>query len=499
MKKINLSIVTFITMVISTVILPNMIFACDSNAYKEYVESGIVYTLNELNHTASVSEVKNVNLEKVIIPENVKGYKVTRIAEKAFGKPTYKKWNSIILPNSIDEIGDRAFNFCPELKYIKFPDNLKSIGNESFRLCASLETLTIPDTVDAIGEEAFFGCISLKDINIPKNLSTLEKRLFQHCISLKGINIHKNVSKISPDIFDECGINLELKNTTVDESNATYKKENNSVINKKTGEKILEFPILNHRYIVKKNCAVKLLLVMKMFINNNANTCSVENFDKFCKWFLEKNSAKPKLLSIEEFEKATKNNMILYRGVSSNEYVNDFKSGKMFFSDNLSVERGNGIYTTSQYDHAKFWTFSTNPDDLKILKPYENDENLYNEMFYKLIPHGEVIKMFANDSAKILNNSDLREIKDLVFKMEPEKFKNVLAWRDCNFPRSCIKELNIFNTKEQLLFHNSGILTKLLGYDILYEKETNLLIDENGTPGDEYLVANPGVLNILAK
>lgn len=501
MKAIKFSMVLFTLIIIHFIIPSNKIFACDNNSYSktlEYIENDVVYTLNESNHTASVSEVKNVNLAEVIIPESVKNYKVVSIADKAFGKPVYKKWSTIILPDSIVKIGNRSFNFCPELKYVKLPNNLESIGNEAFRLCANLEALTIPDKVGSIGEESFFGCVSLKNINIPANLTVLEKGLFKHCISLKGINIHKNVSKISPDIFDECGVNLELKSTTIDDDNTEYKKQDNSIISKKTGEKILTFPTLNYKYVVKKYLATKLHLAMNNFIKNNASDCSVEDFDKLCKDFLEKNSSKPKLLSLEEFEKDVKNKTTLYRGISSKEYVNDFKSGKMFFSDNLSMERGNGIYTTSRYDHASIWIWSTNPNDWAAMEPYENDETLYNEMLYKLVPHGEVMKMFLNDSAKILNNSDLREIKDLIFKMEPEKFKNILSWRDCNFPKTSIKNLNIFNTKEQLLFHNSGLLTKLLGYDVLYEKETNAIIDNNGTLGDEYLVVNPGILSILA-
>lgn len=501
MKTIKSSIALFTLIIIHFIIPNNQIFACDNDNYpktSEHVENDVVYTLKESDHTASVSEVKNVNLAEVIILESVSDYKVTEIADTAFGKPVYKKWSTVILPDSIVKIGNRSFNFCPELKFVKLPNNLESIGNEAFRLCANLEALTIPDKVGSIGEESFFGCISLKNINIPTNLTVLEKGLFKHCISLKGINIHKNVSKISPDIFDECGVNLELKNTTIDDDNTEYKKQDNSIISKKAGEKILKFPTLNYKYIVKKYRAIKLRLAIKNFIKNNASDCSVEDFDKLCKDFLEKNSYKPKLLSLEEFEKNVENKMTLYRGISSKEYVNNFKSGKMFFSDNLSMERGNGIYTTSQYNHANIWIWSTDPNDWKAMEPYENDETLYNEMLYKLVPHGEVVKMFLNNSAKILNNSDLREIKDLVFKMEPEKFKNVLAWRDCNFPRISIKNLNIFNTKEQLLFHNSGLLTKLLGYDVLYEKETNAIIDNNGTLGDEYLVVNPGVLNILA-
>ncbi len=501
MRTIKSSIALFTLIIIHFIIPSNKIFACDNNSYSktlEYIENDVVYTLNESNHTASVSEVKNVNLAEVIIPESVKNYKVVSIADKAFGKPVYKKWNRVVLPDSIVKIGNRSFNFCPELKYVKLPNNLESMGNEAFRLCANLETLTIPDKVGSIGEESFFGCVSLKNINIPTNLTALEKGLFKHCVSLKGINIHKNISKISPDIFDECGANLELKNTTIDDDNTEYKKQDNSIISKKTGEKILTFPTLNYKYVVKKYLATKLHLAMNNFIKNNASDCSVEYFDKLCKDFLEKNSSKPKLLSLEEFEKNVKNKTTLYRGISSKEYVNDFKSGKMFFSDNLSMERGNGIYTTSQYDHASIWIWSTNPNDWKAMEPYENNETLYNEMLYRLVPHGEVIKMFLNDSAKILNNSDLREIKDLIFKMEPEKFKNILAWRDCNLPKTSIKDLNIFNTKEQLLFHNSGLLTKLLGYDVLYEKETNAIIDNNGTLGDEYLVVNPGILSILA-
>ncbi len=54
---------------------------------------------------------------------------------------------------------------------------------------------------------------------------------------------------------------------------------------------------------------------MNNFIKNNASDCSVEDFDKLCKDFLEKNSSKPKLLSLEEFEKDVKNKTTLYRGI----------------------------------------------------------------------------------------------------------------------------------------------------------------------------------------
>lgn len=107
MRTIKSSIALFTLIIIHFIIPSNKIFACDNNSYSktlEYIENDVVYTLNESNHTASVSEVKNVNLAEVIIPESVKNYKVVSIADKAFGKPVYKKWSTIILPDSIVKI-----------------------------------------------------------------------------------------------------------------------------------------------------------------------------------------------------------------------------------------------------------------------------------------------------------------------------------------------------------------------------------------------------------
>ena len=59
------------------------------------------------------------------------------------------------------------------------------------------------------------------------------------------------------------------------------------------------------------------------------------------------------------------------------------------------------------------------------------------------------------------------------------------------------EKILMFKTKEDLLFHNSGLLTKLLEYDALYEKETKAVIDETGNLGSEYLIINPNVLNVL--
>ena len=471
-------------------------YALSGVCFGKYVENGIIYKLNRRDKTASVADVQNLTTRKIVIPEKVNGFTVTKIEDRAFGKPRCKKWKIILLPDSITEIGNRAFSTCLELKYIRLPKNLSTIGAECFFYCANLHDIAIPESVSYIGEEAFFSCVSLKKVNIPKNLKVLEKGLFKHCVSLNGFYIHENVKKIHNDVFSECGINLDLNKTVVDDCNPFYKKQDNFIIDRKNNLKVISFAIKNEEYKEKIEFANKLYAKMQVFLKKYKN-CATEKFDDECLIFLKSISNPQKLLAKEEFEKNAKNKLILYRGVSRKEYADNFKSGKLFFATNLRNECGSGIYTTPEHRHAEIWIWSSNPDDYKVLEQYEHDNKLYEEMAYKLVPHGEVLKMYLDSTAKILDNSYLREVKDLIFKSHPSHFKDAVTFRDETFIDEKRKDLNVFKTKEDLLFHNSGLLTRLLGYDVLHEKETKAVIDENGALGSEYLIVNPEVLNVL--
>lgn len=84
----------------------------------------------------------------------------------------------ICIPDSVREIGDRAFAGCKALASVKFGDSsrLKSIGIGAFadlvfedshedvdRSCR-FEEIAIPDSVETIGEKCFFGCCYLRNI-----------------------------------------------------------------------------------------------------------------------------------------------------------------------------------------------------------------------------------------------------------------------------------------------------------------------------------------------
>lgn len=94
-----------------------------------------------------------------IIPSSV-----VEIFDNAWDHCDYLR--DITIPASVERIGNRAFRRCKSIGSIKLPDSLKEIGNYAFRLCSSLERIRIPDSVEKIGKGAFYSCDNLKDIYI---------------------------------------------------------------------------------------------------------------------------------------------------------------------------------------------------------------------------------------------------------------------------------------------------------------------------------------------
>lgn len=79
------------------------------------------------------------------------------------GCGSYNTLRRIILPEGLEEIGERAFAYAIDLKDINFPSSLKAIKRRCFSDCISLNVnpLVIPEGVEEIGYMAFVNCKSL--------------------------------------------------------------------------------------------------------------------------------------------------------------------------------------------------------------------------------------------------------------------------------------------------------------------------------------------------
>lgn len=77
---------------------------------------------------------------------------------------------SVLLPDTMTSIDDRAFAGCRNLKSISLPETVTEIGTDAFSGCSSLTSIIIPNSVKHVGWFAFCGCDNLKTVTISKEL-----------------------------------------------------------------------------------------------------------------------------------------------------------------------------------------------------------------------------------------------------------------------------------------------------------------------------------------
>lgn len=121
------------------------------------------------------------NEEEVIVPSDLNGYKVQRLARTFEGN---KHIRSVVVLEGITSIDDKAFAYCKALISVALPTTLTKIGDEVFWGCENLESVSITDAVTYIGKEAFRYCRSLKEICLPTNFEYVGDSAFTGCVRL---------------------------------------------------------------------------------------------------------------------------------------------------------------------------------------------------------------------------------------------------------------------------------------------------------------------------
>lgn len=95
----------------------------------------------------------------LVIPEQIDGVPVTAIAPEGF--INCQGVTTLILPDTLENIGASAFAGCADLRGIWLPDNVRSVGENAFRDCIGLEAVSVPAGTEYIGTDAFTGCAKL--------------------------------------------------------------------------------------------------------------------------------------------------------------------------------------------------------------------------------------------------------------------------------------------------------------------------------------------------
>ncbi|MBR5118185.1 MAG: leucine-rich repeat protein [Muribaculaceae bacterium] len=150
------------------------------------------------------------------------GNSVASIGDWAFYGCT--SLTSLTIPNSVISIGWNSFGFCTGLTSIIIPNSVTTISQEAFGNCCGLTSVTIPNSVTSIGEGAFEGCSGLTSLIIPNSVTSIGDGAFYGCSSLTSLIIPNSVTSIGFRSFSYCS---NLSTVSVEGDNIKYDSRNN--------------------------------------------------------------------------------------------------------------------------------------------------------------------------------------------------------------------------------------------------------------------------------
>ena len=161
----------------------------------------------------NIGQTHGYYLKKIILGEDVE-----YIPDYLFAG---QKIDTIILPEKVTHIGEKAFYNCGELKHIVIPDAVNYIGEYAFQNCGKLEEIDIPASVTSFEIGTFKGCTKLKQVILPSGMTEVPEELCYACYALDSVRIPESVTVIRHAAFCGCSAlhNIHIPNavTTIDQ------------------------------------------------------------------------------------------------------------------------------------------------------------------------------------------------------------------------------------------------------------------------------------------
>ncbi|MBR3805868.1 MAG: leucine-rich repeat domain-containing protein [Clostridia bacterium] len=124
---------------------------------------GLEYSLSGDKSYYVVSGIGEADGAEIVIPSEHNGKPVKKIGEKAFAGG---RFISVVIPDSITHIEDRAFFYCYNLKQVIGGRGVSILGEGVFENCISLTEYTVYKAMIKISSDAFMNCFALSAINV---------------------------------------------------------------------------------------------------------------------------------------------------------------------------------------------------------------------------------------------------------------------------------------------------------------------------------------------
>lgn len=108
---------------------------------------------------------------------------------------------TLILPNSVTQIGIEAIAQCPNLESVTLPSSLTFIGSYSFSNCTRLKSIRIPEGVTKIGQYAFKDCKTLTSVVLPQTLGQVSDQNGKYFLGTQWTGNTYEIDYNSPDSY----------------------------------------------------------------------------------------------------------------------------------------------------------------------------------------------------------------------------------------------------------------------------------------------------------
>jgi hypothetical protein len=168
-------------------------------------------------------------LETLVLPESLE-----ELGDFAFYRSAGLA--ALALPDGLVRVGERAFYGCRGLKEVGIGAGTTDVTGQTFELCTGVQrfqvaeanpaltaqdgilfskdrktlvcfpagrngTAEIPAGVEVVGESAFFGCDHLESVSMPDGLREIGDHAFNYCPELKGVVLPDGVERIGSWAF----------------------------------------------------------------------------------------------------------------------------------------------------------------------------------------------------------------------------------------------------------------------------------------------------------
>lgn len=124
--------------------------------------------------------------EHVLIPDTIDGLPVTALGHRAFYEKTV---TTVVVPDSVTEIGAACFSGDNYLVSLKLPDGLKKLPPASLESCMRLYDFDLPQSLEKIYSSVFEFNYYLTHLTLPSSLTEIEQQNFIGLYGLQSLTL----------------------------------------------------------------------------------------------------------------------------------------------------------------------------------------------------------------------------------------------------------------------------------------------------------------------